>query len=101
MRWVFGPYSLSVLLACICSLVHPSHVAAQSADRGPLEVPHVDERVELLSIAFRSAGNPEYNMDTLPAYSADIDRYFAPYKAGGGLFVSDSSVNIPSRLRRG
>ena len=42
--------------------------------------PHVDERVELLSIILRLAGSPEYKMDRLPAYSADIDRYFAPYR---------------------
>ncbi len=42
--------------------------------------PRVDERVELLSIVFRLADNFEYNMNTLPAYSSDIDRYFAPYK---------------------
>jgi len=44
-------------------------------------VPHVDERVELLSIVFRLAGNPEYNMNQLPLYTADIDRYFGPYKS--------------------
>lgn len=42
--------------------------------------PRVDERVELLSIVFRLAGNGEYNMDSLPSYSAEIDRDFAPYK---------------------
>ena len=41
----------------------------------------VDERVELLSIVFRLAGNGEYRMDRLPGYSGDIDRYFAPYKS--------------------
>lgn len=41
--------------------------------------PHVDERVELLSIVFRLAGNPEYNMNSLPKYSQQIDSYFAPY----------------------
>ena len=42
--------------------------------------PRVDERVELMSIVFRLADNFEYNMNTLPAYSSDIDRYFGPYK---------------------
>ena len=42
--------------------------------------PRVDERVELLSIIFRLADNFEYNMNTLPAYSSDINRYFGPYK---------------------
>ena len=52
--------------------------AGQTAPQVP--VPRVDARVELLSIVFRLAGNFEYNMDKLPGYSADIDRYFVPYK---------------------
>ena len=62
-------------IALLCSF------AAQSQDLpGPVVRPRVDERVELLSIVFRLAGNFEYNMNTLPAYSNDIDHYFAPYK---------------------
>lgn len=41
---------------------------------------HVDPRIELLSIVFRLAGNSEYNMDQLPRYTTDIDRYFSKYK---------------------
>ena len=47
--------------------------------------PRVDERVELLSIVFRLAGNDEYNMNQLPAYSADIDHFFAPFKEHGAV----------------
>lgn len=43
--------------------------------------PHVDERVEMLSIVFRLAGSSEYNMNQLSSYSADIDGYFASYKS--------------------
>jgi hypothetical protein len=54
---------------------------ARPAEAGEIRlVPHVDERVELLSIVFRLAGNFEYNMSPLTAYTADIDRTFAPYK---------------------
>ena len=50
-------------------------------DTGEIRLlPHVDERVELLSIVFRLAGNFEYNMSQLTRYTTDIDRYFAPYK---------------------
>src|SRR5690348_4954484 len=42
--------------------------------------PCVDERVEVLSIVFRLAGNSEYNMDRLKSYATDIDRYFSPYR---------------------
>jgi hypothetical protein len=80
MRKSFDLHGLPVFLVCICSFLHPAPVACQSLDRKLAVVPHVEERVELLSIVFRLAGNPEYNMNTFPTYSADIDRYFAPYK---------------------
>ena len=40
----------------------------------------VDRRVELLSIVFRLAGNPEYNMKFAKNYISDIDTYFDPFK---------------------
>lgn len=67
------PVGLSLLLLAITSNSAP-HGDALSL------TPHVDERVELLSIVFRLAGNSEYNMNLLPGYSADIDKYFASYK---------------------
>lgn len=40
----------------------------------------VDNRVELLSIVFRLAGNPEYNMKFAKKYINEIHTYFDPYK---------------------
>lgn len=40
----------------------------------------VDLRVEMLSIIFRLAGNPEYNMKFAKNYVADIHAYFDSYK---------------------
>ncbi|MBB5619412.1 hypothetical protein HDE69_000448 [Pedobacter cryoconitis] len=40
----------------------------------------VDRRVELLSIVFRLAGNPEYNMNFAKQYVKDINAYFGKYK---------------------
>ena len=40
----------------------------------------VDQRVELLSIIFRLAGNPEYNMKFAKNYVKDINDYFGKYK---------------------
>jgi Domain of unknown function (DUF4932) len=62
--------------------------AGQTGPRAP--VPQVDVRVELLSIVFRLAGNFEYNMDKLPGYSADIDRYFEPYKDHPAVQMADA-----------
>ena len=55
--------------------------ASAAPKQGGLRLaPRVDERVELLSVVFRLAGNFEYNMSPLRHYTADIDSYFAPYK---------------------
>ncbi|MGD1107020.1 MAG: DUF4932 domain-containing protein, partial [Terracidiphilus sp.] len=67
-----------ISLICLCCFPGLGTSFSQPVPQVP--VPRVDDRVELLSIVFRLAGNFEYNMNTLPAYSADIDRYFAPYK---------------------
>jgi len=40
----------------------------------------VDPRVELMSILFRLAGNPEYHQCRVPLYDQAIDKYFAPYR---------------------
>ena len=40
----------------------------------------VDPRVELFSLIFRLAGNPEYNRCGIPSYNEDVERYFAKYK---------------------
>jgi hypothetical protein len=70
---------LCVFSLCWCSVTNCLAVQSR-AERDIAPQPRVEERIELLSIVFRLAGNPEYNMDTLPGYSADIDDYFAPYK---------------------
>lgn len=66
----------SFLFICFAAIT----VRGQAAPVAPTITPRVDERVELLSIVWRLAGSPEYNMDILPNYSQDIDRYFAPYR---------------------
>jgi hypothetical protein len=40
----------------------------------------VDLRVELLTIVFRLAGNPEYQRCDVPRYAAALDAYFAPFR---------------------
>ena len=47
--------------------------SAPAAGQGAIEV-RVDPRVELLSLVFRLAGNPEYNMDNSASpYADEID----------------------------
>jgi hypothetical protein len=40
----------------------------------------VDPRVELMSVLFRLAGNPEYNQCRIPSYDKAIETWFAPYR---------------------
>ena len=40
----------------------------------------VDPRVELISIIFRLAGNPEYNQGKFVSYIAAIEKHFGPYR---------------------
>jgi hypothetical protein len=40
----------------------------------------IDSRVELMSILFRLAGNPEYRQCRTPAYDQAIEKYFAAYR---------------------
>jgi hypothetical protein len=60
-----------LLLAVLCT---PGSLPAQIPEMG------VDPRVELLSIIFRLAGNPEYNQGAIPAYEQAIAAHFAPYR---------------------
>ncbi len=45
-------------------------------------MPHigVDQRVELMAIIFRLAGNREYNQGKLQPYVSEIDRHFGPFR---------------------
>ena len=45
-----------------------------------LEKPTVDKRVELLSIVFRLAENPEYSSKVFELYTERIEQYFEKYK---------------------
>jgi hypothetical protein len=68
-HWLFA---LALALTVPCSAAAPTGALTL--------VPRVDARVELLSIVFHLSGLSVYNMSPLTAYTADIDRYFAPYK---------------------
>ena len=50
------------------------------AGEGTLEKPSVDNRVELLSIVFRLAGNKEYSSTNFKLYTDRIEKHFSPYK---------------------
>lgn len=66
---------LTTSLALIGSLGN----SAPAQNREAIEV-RVDPRVELLSIVFRLAGNPEYNQSADYTYAHDVDRHFRLFK---------------------
>lgn len=53
--------------------------AAIGADAPSLRVT-VDPRVELMSIVFRLAGNPEYSRGRVASYAKDVDTWFGPQR---------------------
>ena len=59
-------------------LLRITGIQAQNTDL--LKPPYVDQRVELLSIVFRLAGNPEYNYNSFPKYVEKIEKHFDKYK---------------------
>lgn len=46
----------------------------------PALLAHVDHRMELMSIIFRLAGNPEYNRAAKSPYSDAVEKHFAPFQ---------------------
>jgi hypothetical protein len=76
------------LMACPATAQSP--VAEES------EIPFkvsVDHRVELMSVIFRLAGNPEYQKAVIPSYVQDVDKHFGPYK-------NHAVVKLAAKLRR-
>ena len=68
-------FLFAVLMPAV--LIGPTLVAAASAQELRAQI---DPRVELMSILFRLAGNPEYNQCRVPLYGQAIDKYFARYR---------------------
>jgi hypothetical protein len=58
----------------------PTPRAASAPAARPALRARVDPRIELMSIIFRLAGNPEYNMPcSASPYSYDVEKYFGPF----------------------
>jgi hypothetical protein len=72
--------TLLILLLTGYSLATVAQSRPASAESRPTLQPHVDRRVELLSIVFRLAGNEEYNQDRYKGYVEAIHSHFEPHK---------------------
>ena len=83
MRHYWRLFVAVLIFACAC-ISRGSEVAL---------LPKVDPRVELLSVVFRLAENPEYNMSPLKKYTAVIDAYFSPYKEHPAIVLARKLAN--------
>ena len=59
---------------------HPATQSQPTSQPGPQIDVSVDPRVELISLIFRLAGNPEYTKAHVPSYVKDADEHFAAFK---------------------
>ena len=69
-----------VMVVLAFAVLDASRFAAQAGQKEPRLSVTVDARVELMSIIFRLAGNPEYNQGKVASYLADVDEHFGPYR---------------------
>jgi hypothetical protein len=68
---IIGAMTLSI---CLLSFPIPVQRVQNQPDV------RVDPRVELMSLIFRLAGNPEYNQNRLPLYVKDVEKFFKAHK---------------------
>jgi len=83
-----------IFILLLCLLVIEAGCQAEPQEEKPpssLKVT-VDPRVELVSIIFYLAGNPEYNKCRIPGYLKDVDQHF-------GSFRDHEVVSYASSLR--
>ena len=81
-----------VSLLCWYNLAESSQSAATQSPQLPLRV-EVDQRVELMSIIFRLAGNSEYNQAKLDSYAKDVEKQF-------WIFRLHPAVRLARKLRQ-
>jgi len=76
-----------VISAAIAVLCLGAGVAAAKA---PKVTVRVDPRVELLSIVFRLAGNPEYGKGRVPAYTEAVEAHFGKFRKHDAVLIADA-----------
>ena len=87
------PLAVAVLLAASPGQEAPGQeTPAPKAQRDRVLV-RVDPRVELMSVIFRLAGNPEYNKGRVDVYTKAVDAHFEKFK-------DHAVVRAASNLRR-
>lgn len=87
-----NPSSTLSALLILTATLFPSLAIAQNPDPAPLTVAS-EPCVELLSIIFRLAGNPEYQRGRIAAYTKAADAHF-------GTYAGHEVVQLARRLRQ-
>ena len=98
---MFTPFreaSLSIAaLSLAAVLAAETNLGGASSNAGPLAGPSlrvtVDPRVELLSLVFKLAGNPEYSQGRVQSYTDDVEKQF-------DTFSDHAVVQSARKLRR-
>jgi hypothetical protein len=75
----FSGVVLVLSLGSVVGALGAGSIAAEKPSAPRITVT-VDPRVELLSIIFRLAGNPEYNQGRVSSYVRDVDSHFGPFR---------------------
>ena len=70
----------AIFIFLLASTIFSINVAANDQNSTRSINVKVDPRVELMSIIFRLAGNPEYNRSQFFAYVGDIEKHFGQFK---------------------
>ena len=83
------------VLACVLAgtPIDPAFGQSERGASGRQVTVRIDPRVELLSIIFRLAGNPEYQQGRVESYVEDVERHF-------GRFRDHPAVQCAAELRR-
>jgi uncharacterized protein Usg len=79
-------------LSPVAALLAADPVTSEKPAPRPITV-CVDPRVELMSVIFRLAGNPEYNQGKVPSYVQDVESHF-------GRLRDHPAVSLARKLRQ-
>ncbi len=74
---------LALLAFCTYSADSVPPVARIAGSNSPPLHVQVDPRVELVSLVFRFAGNPEYTQGRVSSYNDDVEKYFSKFRDHG------------------
>jgi hypothetical protein len=83
-----------LVLWCGSALGAPAAAPLAAPEKATAKISvSVDPRVELMSIIFRLAGNPEYGQGKVPSYTQDVEEHF-------GRFRTHAVVKLATKLRQ-